>query len=236
MQKVDQFVIFQCIGRSAGWLPAAATAARRLEGDAPHILLLPERPFETERFLGKVREVHEKFGFVSIVCGEGITFADGAPVSASTVKDKFGNVEFGAMGGTSVAVTLHQMISKAFGWRGEFQITESLPMCAADRGVKLDFREAYRVGRQAVKLATKGVGDVMVTLERKGGRRNYHAGFGTIPLKDVAVHARPMPDEFISEDGYDITPAFSAYLEPLIGELPDYARLKFKPAKAATPK
>ncbi|QDT55754.1 Pyrophosphate--fructose 6-phosphate 1-phosphotransferase [Caulifigura coniformis] len=232
MQKVDQFVIFQCIGRSAGWLPAATTAAREQSGDAPHILLFPERPFDKERFLGKVREVHEEHGFVSIVCGEGITYADGSPVSASETKDKFGNVEFGAMGGTSVAVTLHQMISKAFGWRGEFQITESLPMCAADRGVKLDFREAYRAGRQAVKLASKGTGDVMVTLQRKPGR-SYHPTFGTIPLKEVAVHARPMPDEFISEDGYDVTPAFTEYLEPLIGELPEYARLKYKPAKKA---
>jgi len=231
MQKVDQFVVFQCIGRSAGWLPAAATAARRNSGDAPHILLLPERPFEKDRFLGKVREVHEEHGFVSIVCGEGITFADGSPVSASEVKDKFGNVEFGAMGGTSVAVTLHQMISKAFGWRGEFQITESLPMCAADRGVKLDFREAYRAGRQAVKLASKGAGGVMVTLERGAKHHHYHAGFGTIPLKEVAVHARPLPDEFISEDGFDITPAFTKYLEPLIGDLPEYAQLKYKPAK-----
>jgi len=233
MQKVDQFVIFQCIGRSAGWLPAATTAARQQTGDAPHILLFPERAFDKERFLGKVREVHEEHGFVSIVCGEGITYADGSPVSASETKDKFGNVEFGAMGGTSVAVTLHQMISKAFSWRGEFQITESLPMCAADRGVKLDFREAYRAGRQAVKLASKGTGDVMVTLQRKPGHRGYHPTFGTIPLKEVAVHARPMPDEFISEDGYDVTPAFSEYLEPLIGELPDYARLKYKPAKKA---
>jgi ATP-dependent phosphofructokinase / diphosphate-dependent phosphofructokinase len=230
MQKVDQFVIFQCIGRSAGWLPAAATAARQQAGDAPHILLLPERPFDSDRFLGKVREVHEEHGFVSIVCGEGITFADGRPVSASETKDKFGNVEFGAMGGTSVAVALHQMISKAFGWRGEFQITESLPMCAADRGVKLDFREAYRAGRQAVKLAAKGTGDVMVTLERKPGR-GYHPTFGTIPLSEVAVHARPMPDEYISEDGFDITPEFSKYLMPLIGDLPEYAHLKYKPAK-----
>jgi len=233
MQKVDQFVVFQCIGRSAGWLPAAATAARQHAGDAPHILLLPERSFDQDRFLGKVREVHEERGYVSIVCGEGITNADGTPVSASTVKDKFGNVEFGAMGGTSVAVTLHQMISKAFGWRGEFQITESLPMCAADRALKADFRDAYRAGRQAVKLAAKGTGDVMVTLERGVRHRHYQTGFGTIPLKDVAVHAKPMPDEFISEDGFDVTPAFGKYLAPLIGEMPDYARLKYKPAKTA---
>src|SRR5262249_9020849 len=40
MQKVDQFVIFQSIGRSAGWLPAAAACARHSGETAPHLLLL----------------------------------------------------------------------------------------------------------------------------------------------------------------------------------------------------
>jgi ATP-dependent phosphofructokinase / diphosphate-dependent phosphofructokinase len=236
MQKVDQFVIFQCIGRSAGWLPAAAALARTREGDAPHILLMPERPFDREAFLNQVRDVHSAHGYVSIVCGEGITYADGSPVSASEVKDKFGNVEFGAMGGTSVAVALHQMISKEFGWRGEFQICESLPMCAADRSVKLDIREAYRCGRQAVKLAVGGTRDVMVTIERDGKhRKRYHAAYGTIPLKEVAAHARPMPDEFIAESGFDVTPAFLDYVRPLVGDLPEYAHLRYKAAKVAEP-
>lgn len=232
MQKVDQFVIFQCIGRSAGWLPAASAAARGQEGDAPHILLLPERSFDREKFLNQVRDTHAAYGFVSIVCGEGITYADGKPVSASETKDKFGNVEFGAMGGTSVAVALHQMISKEFGWRGEFQICESLPMCAADRAVKLDIREAYRCGRRAVRLASHGTKDVMVTIERsEKARKRYRATYGTVPLKEVAVHARPMPDEFLSENGYDVTPAFLDYLRPLIGKLPEYAHLRYKAAK-----
>ncbi|MBX3440897.1 MAG: diphosphate--fructose-6-phosphate 1-phosphotransferase [Planctomyces sp.] len=232
MQKVDQFVIFQCIGRSAGWLPAAAALARTNPEDAPHILLLPERPFDQQRFLDHVRDVHAAHGFVSIVCGEGITFADGRPVSASDVRDTFGNVEFGAMGGASVAVSLHQMISKEFGWRGEFQIPESLPMCAADRAVKLDVREAYRCGRRAVRLATHGVRDVMVTIERAAkSRKAYQSAFGTIPLQEVAVHARPMPDEFIAESGFDVTPAFLDYVRPLVGELPAHAQLRYKPAK-----
>jgi 6-phosphofructokinase 1 len=231
MQKVDQFVIFQSIGRSAGWLPAATALAREATG-APHILLLPERKFDRDRFLQAVATAHSERGFVSIVCGEGIESADGTPVSASQVKDKFGNVEFGAMGGTSVAVVLHRMIADAFGWRGEFQVTESLPMCAADRAVKLDVREAYACGRQAVKLAAKGASGVMVTLERAHKPRGrYHAQFGTIPLKEVAVHARPMPDEYIAPGGMDVTPEFLKFVEPLVGELPAYASLAGKRAK-----
>ncbi|MFO0916844.1 MAG: diphosphate--fructose-6-phosphate 1-phosphotransferase [Planctomycetaceae bacterium] len=231
MQRVDQFVIFQCIGRSAGWLPAASAAARSQTG-APHILLLPERPFDRKKFLAAVKQAHEEHGFVSIVCGEGITNADGSPVSASETKDKFGNVEFGAMGGTSVAMVLHRIISQEFGWRGEFQVTESLPMCAADRGVKLDFQEAFACGKEAVRLALKGLGGVMVTMQRVNKpRQAYKIGFGTIPLKEVANHERPMPEEFLAANGLDVTPAFMNYLRPLIGELPAYVTLAGKKAK-----
>ena len=55
---------------------------------------------------------------------------------------------------------LHRMLSNAFGWRGEFQVTESLQMGAADRAVKLDYDEAYACGREAVRLATSGAGGV----------------------------------------------------------------------------
>ncbi|MCJ7693314.1 MAG: diphosphate--fructose-6-phosphate 1-phosphotransferase, partial [Sedimentisphaerales bacterium] len=150
MQKVDQFVVFQAIGRDAGWLTASGAAGKTSVEEAPHILCLPERAFEKEKFLKKVEQCYKEFGFASIVCGEGITFADGTAVSASQVKDKFNNIEFGAMGGTSAAMALHRMISDEFGFRGEFQITESLPMCAADRAVQVDIDEAYMCGRQAV--------------------------------------------------------------------------------------
>ena len=232
MQKVDQFVIFQSVGRSAGWLPAATALARSTEQTAPHVLLLPERHFNRDAFLQTVAVAYKKHGFVSLVCGEGITNADGTPVSVSETKDKFGNVEFGAMGGTSAAMMLHRMIANEFGWRGEFQVTESLPMCAADRGSKLDFEEAFACGRQAVKLAARGEGGVMVTMQRtnKSGQP-YSIDFGTISLSEVANHERPMPDSFITKDGFGVTKAFLDYAAPLVGPLPTYSSLAAKKAK-----
>ncbi len=231
MQRVDPFTVFQTVGRSAGWLPAAAALAKRRPEDSPHIILMPERPFEEQKFLAAAEIAYKKFGFVSVVCGEGITHADGTPVSASKVTDKFSNVEFGAMGGTSAAMMLHRMLSNAFGWRGEFQVTESLQMCAADRAVKLDIDEAYGCGRQAVNLAERGEGGVMVTLKRVSKRgQPYKSSFGTIPLKQVAINARPMDDKFIGKDGMSVTKAFHDYAAPLVGELPKYASLTIKKA------
>ena len=233
MRKVDQFVVFQCIGREAGWLVGATAAGKKNPEDAPHVLCFPERVFNKERFLAEVKRCHDNYGFVSIVCGEGITYADGTPVSASQTKDKFNNVEFGAMGGTSAAMALHQMVSSEFGFRGEFQITESLPMCAADRAVKLDIDESFMCGQKAVELAASGITGVMVTLDRQAGS-NYVCTTGTALLNDVAVRAKPMPDDYINEEGNFIKDKFLEYIQPLIGPLPEYTKLNYNKVNVET--
>jgi 6-phosphofructokinase len=223
-------VIYQSIGREAGWLAASSAMAKRIADDAPHILCLPERKFDKTKFLADVKRVYDRIGWVSIVCGEGITFADGTPVSAAQTRDKFNNVEFGAMGGSSAAIAIHKMIHDEFGFRGEFQVTESLPMSAADRAVGLDIEEAAMCGRKAVELAANGQTGVMVTLVREG-KGKYNCITGTIPLKEVAVHAKPMTDKYINAEGNFVTHEFIEYMRPLIGEMPQYANLSYKPYK-----
>ena len=230
MRHVDQFVVFQTVGRSAGWLPAAAAAAKHSEGDAPHIILFPERPFELEPFLAAVKSCYDRYGWCSVVCGEGVCYADGRPISASNVTDKFANVEFGAMAGTSAAMMLHRMISSRFGWRGEFQVCESLQMCAADRTTALDREEAYACGQKAVQLAVGGTSGVMVSIHRDANAP-YRCSLATAPLASVAVEAKPMPDEFIDPSGFFVTPACLDYLRPLIGPLPEYVRLAGIPVR-----
>jgi 6-phosphofructokinase 1 len=229
MQKVDQFVVFQAIGRDSGWLTAASVAGKRSPEDAPHLLCLPERPFSKDKFLKDVKRCYDEFGFVSIVCGEGVTYADGRFVSASQVTDKFDNVEFGAMGGVSAAMALHRIISDEFGFRGEFEITESLPMSAADRTSQIDVDEAYMCGRAAVELAKQGKTGLMVTLERKSGSK-YQCTTGTIGLVEVAIKAKPMPNEFINAEGNFVTDTFRDYISPLIGDLPQYANMEYHKA------
>ena len=54
MKKVDKFVIYQTIGRDAGWLAAATALARKDEDDAPHLIYAPEFHFVREKFLWDV--------------------------------------------------------------------------------------------------------------------------------------------------------------------------------------
>jgi 6-phosphofructokinase 1 len=164
------------------------------------------------------------------VCGEGLKYADGTPVSASVAKDKFNNIEFGAMGGTSVGINLHRMIADTFGYRGEFQITESLIMCDMVRASETDLEEAYLCGVEAVKLANKGESGYMVSIERMSDEP-YMIRFGKAPLKEVAVSAKPMPAEYFNEAGNFVSQEFIEYMQPLAGDIPEFIRLEKKMVK-----
>jgi 6-phosphofructokinase len=223
MKKVDQFVVYQTIGRDAGWLGAATAVARIDDDDAPHLIYCPEFVFDRDKFLADVDEAYKKYGYVSVVCGEGLKYADGTPVSASQTRDKFNNTEFGAMGGASVGLNLHRMISETFGFRGEFQITESLIMSDFARSVELDRLEAYAAGQEAVRMALEGESGSMVTIERVSNDP-YESTFGKIPLNEVAVKAKPMPKEFFNDAGNFVSPAFLEYIRPLVGELPEFVK------------
>jgi len=225
MQRVDKFVIYQTIGRDAGWLAAATAMARKSEEDAPHLIYCPEFHFNRDKFLKDVDKSIKSYGWVSIVCGEGLKYADGTAVSASTTKDKFNNTEFGAMGGASVATNLHRMIVDEFGYRGEFQITESLIMSDYARASEVDLEEAYQCGVEAVKLAEKGESGVMVSIKRISNRP-YKIAFDKVPLKEVAVSAKPMPLDYFNKEGNHVSSKFIEYMKPLAGEMPKFVRLE----------
>ena len=222
MQRVDQFSIYQTVGREAGWLAAASALAKNSESDPPHIIYLPESRLTPDRVVADVESAYRRHGYAYIVVGEGVLWEDGTPVSGTEAIDRFENREFGAMGGGGAAITLHRLISQRLGFRGEFQIPESLAMAAVDRVVGRDRIEAYGVGKEAVARAIAGESGVMITLTggdpgENGADRN---AYGTAPLEEVAVHAKPMPKEMVIEAGVD--DSFIRYARELVGEIPPY--------------
>ena len=225
MQRVDRFVIYQTIGRDSGWLAAATALARKNGEDAPHLIYTPEFHFDREKYLKDIEKCIKAYGWVSVVCGEGLKYSDGTPVSSATQKDKFNNIEFGAMGGSSVALSLHRMITDEFGYRGEFQITESLIMSDFMRSSPVDLDEAYRCGVEAVKLAERGESGAMVSIIRTSNN-TYTIEFGKVPLREVAVSAKPMPAEYFNAEGNHVSSKFIDYIKPLAGDLPEFVQLE----------
>src|SRR5690606_35790031 len=65
------------MGRHAGFLTASAAAWSLDEGSGPHLLYVPERPFERTRFIDDVRKVLDRNGRCIVAMSEGVIGPDG---------------------------------------------------------------------------------------------------------------------------------------------------------------
>jgi len=232
--------ILEVMGRHAGWITAACGLAREQEGEAPHILLFPEIPFDQERFLAKVTEIVGKFGYCAIGASEGLRRPDGKFLSESGLRDAFGHAQLGG-----VAPLLAQLVQEKLKQKYHWAVADYLQRSARHIASKTDVLQSYAVGRAAVELAVKGRSGVMPIIVRKSSKP-YRWAIGVAELKDIANAEKVMPRDFITEDGFHITAKCRQYLEPLVrGEdyppyrngLPAYVRLKNAavPKKLATP-
>ena len=215
------------MGRHAGFLTAAAAYGRKLPGDGPHLIYLPERTFSLDGFLADVKATQEKYGRCVIAVSEGIHDETGEPIAvklAETVeKDAHGNVQLSGTG--ALADLLTEEIKTKLGIkrvRGDTlgYLQRSFAGCVSD----VDQREAREVGEKAVQFAMWGDVDGTVTIKRIG---DYAVDYQLMKLTAVAAKTRVMPDEFITAAGNDVTPAFIDYLRPLIGSgSPNPAQLR----------
>ena len=68
------------MGRHAGFLTAASVFARKYPDDGPHLIYVPERVFDVDKFLSAVDNVYRQYGRCVIAVSEGIVDASGNPV------------------------------------------------------------------------------------------------------------------------------------------------------------
>ena|SRR5690554_3387578 len=221
--------VMEVMGRHAGWIAGAAGLAAEQEGDAPHIIVFPEIAFDQAAFLAKVTACVDKYGYCAIVVSEGASYENGRFLAEAGGKDAFGHTQLGG-----VAPFLANLIKTELGLKYHWAVADYLQRSARHIASATDVEQAYAVGKAAVEFALAGKNAVMSTIVREPGE-TYKWSIGEAPLADVANVEKPMPREYITEDGFGITPAGRAYFEPLIhGEdyppyrngLPQYARLK----------
>ncbi|HLQ27135.1 MAG TPA: 6-phosphofructokinase [Acidiferrobacterales bacterium] len=221
--------IMEVMGRHAGWIAAAGGLAAEKEGDAPHIILLPEVSLDEQKFLAKIEEVVKKYGYCAMVVSEGVKNSEGKFLSESGIKDAFGHAQLGG-----VAPIIARLVKDKLGYKYHWAVADYLQRAARHIASKVDVEQAYAVGKAAVELALKGYNAVMPTIVRKSNRP-YKWAVGVADLAEVANVEKKMPTDYISADGFGITKKCRAYLEPLIqGEdyppfkngLPAYVRLK----------
>ena len=226
--------VLEVMGRHAGWITAACGLAAEKEGDAPHVLLFPERPFEPEPFLARGEAVVKRHGYCTVAVSEGLKDREGKFLSESGVRDAFGHAQLGG-----VAPRIAALVRNRHGYRCHWAVADYLQRAARHIASKVDIEQAYAVGKAAVELAAKGANAVMPVIVRKSDRP-YRWSIGTAHLKDIANREKMLPPEFISADGFHITARCRRYLAPLIvGEdpppfrngLPVYVKLRNAPVR-----
>jgi len=219
----------EVMGRHAGWTTAACALAAEHEGDAPHILLLPEIAFDEGRFLAKVEDALERYDQCVIAVSEGVKGPNGEFLSASGLTDSFGHAQLGG-----VAPLISNLISAKLGCKCHWAVPDYLLRSARHIASEIDVQQAYAVGRAAVEFAIAGRGTVMTAIRRLSDAP-YRWDIIAAPLAEVANQEKLLPPDFISVDGFGITDAARRYLAPLVvGEayppfkngLPDYVRLR----------
>ncbi len=202
--------VLEVMGRHAGWIAAAAGLAQEKPGDPPHVILLPEVPFDRERFLAKVDATVRREGYCVVVVSEGAHYADGTFLADAGSKDAFGHTQLGG-----VAPFIAGMVREALGYKYHWAVADYLQRAARHIASATDVAQAYAVGKAAVELALAGRNAVMPIIVRKSDKP-YRWEIGEAPLAKVANVERRMPRSFISRDGFGITAAARRYLAPLI--------------------
>jgi ATP-dependent phosphofructokinase / diphosphate-dependent phosphofructokinase len=231
--------IIEVMGRGAGWIAASAVLAKREPDSAPHIILLPEIPFDEAAFLAKVKATVDKLRFCIIVVGEGLKNADGSEYSADKTRlDAFGHPVLSGAADRLAEVVFGRLSTK----------TRTVKLgyaqrCAAHYASATDAAEAVACGETAVRAAVEGKSGLMVKLVRAPGQR-YSCTTDLHPLGEIANVENLVPRDWLSEDGFMPNEKFVRYARPLIeGEvkvptengLPRFAVLTKKPVEQLLP-
>jgi len=222
--------VLEVMGRHAGWIAAAGAMAATEDCDLPIVVLFPEVPFSQTKFLKKVKEKVNQYGYCSVVVSEGVHDRSGKFLADQGLKDAFGHAQLGG-----VAPVIAGLIRDKLGYKYHWAVADYLQRAARHISSKSDVEQAYALGKSAVELALKGKNSVMPTVVRTSNKP-YRWKIGEAKLSRVANVEKMMPMSFISKDGFGITKRCRDYLQPLIaGEdyppygkdgMPKYVQLK----------
>ncbi|MDI6619048.1 MAG: 6-phosphofructokinase [Clostridiales bacterium] len=205
------------MGRNSGFLTAAASIAQKYPDDGPHLIYLPEKPFDVDKYVEDVKEVYNKYGRCLIAVSEGIKDKDGVPIVTKLMQknevDAHGNVQLSGNGllGDLLAdyvkkkLNIHRVRSDTFGY-----LQRSFFGCVSD----VDQHEAREVGEKSAQFAIWHNIDGSITIKRTG---YYSVDYSLVPMPEVAGKTKVMPDEFINADGNNVTEQFKHYVMPLLG-------------------
>jgi ATP-dependent phosphofructokinase / diphosphate-dependent phosphofructokinase len=213
-------LICEVMGRNVGWVVAATAFARHYEDDAPHLIYCPERPLPRAKLLADIDAVYRRFGRAFVCIGEGQLDENGEAFGADVDRPDSPQHRLAS----NLAHAVAKFVSKELKLRVRSERPSLLGRCSSAYVSEADRRSAELCGQEGVRAALSGETGKMIALRREPGSCISHTTL--VPLRDVARKERPLPPEFLSASGNDLTDAFLAYAQPLVGEVAPLPRLR----------
>ena len=219
--------IFETMGRNVGWLGAASVLAKRDEADAPHLIYLPEKPFDVGTFIGDIDRVLSKHGWCVAVVSEGLRNAGGEPIyeiDHATQRDDCNRPLVGGVAGMLADAITHGLKIRCR--------SEKPGLCGRASMVHVavqDVKDAELVGRAAVRAAMEGRDGHMISLlpvnASQNGNGNGHAreGYEAVAIAGAGGE-RPLPIEWLDGSPLSVGRKFIDYARPLVGPLMNHAQ------------
>ena len=219
VQSLPQPVsIYETMGRCTGWLAGASALARTSADDAPHLVYLPERAFDLERFLGELDRVVTKLGWAVVVVTEGLLDGSGKPIFESASNAQRDALNRPLPGG--VCVHLAEVVSQRLKIRCRWEKPGLCGRASSLLVSPVDREDAERVGRAGVRAALAGNRAKMVSLRPLDARDQETCDL--VPLATVAGGDRRVPAEWLDDSNGAVNAAFLRYVRPIAGGLVDY--------------
>ncbi|MCR4266816.1 diphosphate--fructose-6-phosphate 1-phosphotransferase [Nitratireductor sp. ZSWI3] len=210
------------MGRHAGFLTASGAAWTLDEESGPHLIYVPERPFERKRFIDDVKTVFHRRGRCIVAMSEGVADAEGRSLVETLVppelqeRDAHGNLK---LSGSDLGQAIERILAEDMpGRRARVDTFGYLPRGNIATVNGTDAREAFEAGAFAVASIEQGDGSV--ALEFDGEKTVCRA----VDLNAVAGKTRVMPDDFLHLHENRISDTGRAYFERLLPRRYDPAR------------
>jgi len=205
--------ILQAMGRSAGYIPAAARLADP-DRMMPLQIYTVESGHNLESLHDNVNRQLDRTSRCIVVVSEGFDVGN-----IGAAYDRFGHIEYGASKQATAQVVANYLNEQGLNARGQasWQVPGVLQRSTSICLSSIDTEEAFSVGRKAVEIAMTDGSGFMATMLRKPGL-SYQLYYDKVPLEKVAVSARQLPKDWLSPDGLDVTDDFIRYAMPLVGQ------------------
>ena len=209
--------IVEIMGRNAGWLTASAALVRGEDCEGVDMIFLPEKVFDVDYFMKRVKDVVESKKYCVVALSEGVRLADGRFVCELSSEDAAVDA-FGHKMMSGCAKYLETLVKNKMGIKARAIEISTLQRCASHFASLTDIEDAFDCGATAVRAAICDGETGKVVCMNRVSEVPYKIVYDVEDVHSIANVEKTVPLEWITEDY--VTEDAVHYIRPLIqGEL-----------------